>query len=72
MSATSQIKIPEQLGWAKSYKILYVAFKEFIHDHLITFCIWYGVLEIDGLGPIKIKKVVNFDGKTFVVIRWPN
>ena len=46
MSATSQIKIPEQLGWAKSYKILYVAFKEFIHDHLI-------ILELDGLGPIK-------------------
>ena len=56
MSATSQIKIPEQLGWAKSYEILYVAFKEFIHDNLITFCIWYGVLELDGVGPKKFKK----------------
>ena len=59
MSATKQIKMPGQLGWAKSYKthsyMLYVAFLEFIHDHLITFCIWYGVLELDGHGPIKIK-----------------
>ena len=56
MSATSQIKIPAHLGY-KSIKPTYVAFLEFIHDHLITFCIGYGVLELDGLGPIKIKTI---------------